>query len=430
MAEALTGWRSDEAMGRPIVEVFNIINALTREAVETPVRKVMETGYIVGLANHTILISRDGIERHIADSAAPIRDEAGALLGMVLVFRDVSDEYKAEEELRRNAEIFKTLFYDSHTAMLLVDPNDGRIQGANKAAESFYGWAADELQAMNISSINTHAPDLIFSNMNEAAKSSRKDFRFRHLLASGETRDVLVSSGPILLGGRKLLLSIIRDATELQKREGEINAARERAETLRRDANHRMKNNVQIISSLIQLQLNQVKDEHVKDDFLKLHARLSSMSLVYDQLYKAEESESVETGRYLGALLATVSSSYLPATVRIHDSIEAMELEAKLALSIGLIVGELVMNACKYAFPEGRSGLIEVRLERQGGKVLLLVRDDGVGIDAVAQRSRDSDGGIGLALVNSLASQEQCIPVIKTGPEGTSMEFTFPLLHS
>jgi PAS domain S-box-containing protein len=425
-AETLTGWSSAEAMGKPIVEVFSIVNAITRKPVENPIQKVMESGYIVGLANHTILVSRDGIERHIADSAAPIRDEAGSMLGMVLVFRDVSEQYRAEEDLRRNAEMFEALFLDSHTAMLLVDPDDGSIHEANKAAESYYGWSAGELRSMNIAQINTLEPARIHEEMDLAVESSSKDFHSRHKLASGEIHDVLVSSGPIRLGGRTLLLSIVRDATDTRRREAEMSAARERAETLRRDANHRMKNNVQMISSLIQLQLSEISDSHVKDELSKLNSRIASMSLVYDQLYSAEEGEIVGAKGYLGSLLKSIASSYLPPSVRIQDSIADLDIQARLALSIGLIVGELVMNACKYAFPDGRSGLIEVRLEDRREGLRLLVRDDGIGMGASGARDA-RNGGIGLDLVDSLAKQEDGIPLTRTGPEGTSMEFLFPV---
>ncbi len=101
VAEALTGWRTGAARGRPLADVFRIINARTRMPVANPVEKVLQSGKIVGLANHTVLISRDGTEYQIADSGAPIRDSNGKILGVVLVFRDVTRQYQTEEALRR-----------------------------------------------------------------------------------------------------------------------------------------------------------------------------------------------------------------------------------------------------------------------------------------------------------------------------------------
>ncbi len=99
VAEGLTGWAGASAQGRPLDEVFVIVNETTRRAVESPVARVLREGLIVGLANHTVLIARDGTERPIDDSGAPVRDEAGRLTGVVLVFRDISERKQAERRL-------------------------------------------------------------------------------------------------------------------------------------------------------------------------------------------------------------------------------------------------------------------------------------------------------------------------------------------
>jgi PAS domain S-box-containing protein len=105
IAEQLTGWNIHEAAGRPLSEVFNIINELTGTACESPVEKVLSSGQIVGLANHTALISRDGQMRSIADSGAPIITSSGDTIGVVLVFRDVTDQYRLERELEKARKI-------------------------------------------------------------------------------------------------------------------------------------------------------------------------------------------------------------------------------------------------------------------------------------------------------------------------------------
>jgi len=101
IAEELTGWSEQEAMGRPLNEVFNIINEKTRERCDNPVKEVLESGGVVGLANHTVLVSKDGTERILADSGAPIRNKDGEIIGVVLVFRDVTEGRKMEEELQK-----------------------------------------------------------------------------------------------------------------------------------------------------------------------------------------------------------------------------------------------------------------------------------------------------------------------------------------
>lgn len=99
VAEKMTGWKIEDARGRPIDEVFRIINAKTQKKAENPLSKVLQEGLVVGLANHTVLLSKNGEQYHIADSAAPIRDDSGHLFGVVLVFRDVSEDYRKQEEI-------------------------------------------------------------------------------------------------------------------------------------------------------------------------------------------------------------------------------------------------------------------------------------------------------------------------------------------
>jgi PAS domain S-box-containing protein len=92
VAETLTGWKQEEAKGKSLKEVFNIINESTREPVDNPVEKVLETGNIVGLANHTVLIEKDGREIPTDDSGSPIKNDKGEVFGVVLVFRDIAKD--------------------------------------------------------------------------------------------------------------------------------------------------------------------------------------------------------------------------------------------------------------------------------------------------------------------------------------------------
>jgi len=105
VAERLTGWPLADALGQPLTEVFHIINAETRLPSVNPVQRVMEHGTVVGLANHAALLARDGQEYQIADSAAPIRNGAGEIVGVVLVFRDMTEKYQAQEALRQSEKL-------------------------------------------------------------------------------------------------------------------------------------------------------------------------------------------------------------------------------------------------------------------------------------------------------------------------------------
>jgi len=121
VAEELTGWKQEEAEGRSLLEVFNIINEITGEPAEDPVDKALKTGVIVGLANHTALIAKDGTERSIADSCAPIRALDGSIIGAVLVFRDVTEQKQLEEERER---LYKQANYELEISNLLLKAAD------------------------------------------------------------------------------------------------------------------------------------------------------------------------------------------------------------------------------------------------------------------------------------------------------------------
>jgi len=130
VAETLTGWPEAEAAGRPLEEVFRIVNESTGETVENPAHKVLQDGKIVGLANHTLLIARDGALRPIADSGAPITDGENGITGVVLVFRDQTEEREREDRLRESEELFRSVFNQQFQFMAVLDPQ-GRIIAVN-----------------------------------------------------------------------------------------------------------------------------------------------------------------------------------------------------------------------------------------------------------------------------------------------------------
>ncbi len=144
VAEALTGWKLRDAMGLPLEEVFRIVNEETREAVENPVAKVLEHGRIVALANHTVLIAKDGTERPIDDSAAPIRTTDGTLLGVVLFFRDVTEIRLAERSLRASEARKSAVLRTAIDSIVTID-YEGKIVDFNPAAERMFGYRRDDV---------------------------------------------------------------------------------------------------------------------------------------------------------------------------------------------------------------------------------------------------------------------------------------------
>ncbi|MDY6912738.1 MAG: PAS domain S-box protein, partial [Chloroflexota bacterium] len=137
VAEKLTGWTAVEAEGQPIDEVFNIVNTQTRKKAENPVKRSLKEGAVVGLANHTLLIGKDGNEYQIADSCAPIKGKDGEIMGCVLVFRDVTGEYEQREALRKSEELLKGVFNSVQDGMSVLD-KDLNILKVNQTMNKWY----------------------------------------------------------------------------------------------------------------------------------------------------------------------------------------------------------------------------------------------------------------------------------------------------
>ncbi len=144
IAEELTAWTIEEAKGKALFEVFPIVNALTRKAMVSPVDQVLESGKIVGLANHSLLLARDGKEYQISDSAAPIIDESDNIIGVILVFRNVTEEYALQESVKNNEAHLQAIMNNSPAA-ICVKSLDGKFIMINREYEKLLGRSNEDV---------------------------------------------------------------------------------------------------------------------------------------------------------------------------------------------------------------------------------------------------------------------------------------------
>ena len=218
VAETLTGWTVREAEGRPLTECFHIINELTRAPVENPVAEVLRRGHTVGLANHTVLIAKGGAERAIDDSAAPIRGRDGRLLGVVLVFRDVTRRREQQATANRLAAIV------AHANDGIIAKNLNSIVTAwNRGAERIFGYTAEEMIGQSI--LRLVPPDRKNEETEIIARLQRGEdvehFETVRVAKGGRPVDVSLSSSPVRdADGRVIGASkIVRDITQQKKLE-------------------------------------------------------------------------------------------------------------------------------------------------------------------------------------------------------------------
>ncbi len=225
VAEALTGWTQAEAMGHPVSEVFVIRNALTGAPAEIPVARVISEGRVVGLANHTILLARNGPNYHIADSAAPIRNAQGELQGVVLVFRDVSEEYALREALADSELHFRTLA-NSGQALVWTAGLDKGCDYFNEPWLAFTGRTLEQELGQGWAE-GVHPDDLpgcieAYHAAFDRRESFSLEYRLRH--ASGEYRWIMDQGSPRFgsQGQFQGYVGHCMDVTDAKRAEAEI----------------------------------------------------------------------------------------------------------------------------------------------------------------------------------------------------------------
>jgi diguanylate cyclase (GGDEF)-like protein/PAS domain S-box-containing protein len=227
VSEQLTGWTLEEARGRLIQEVLKLVNEQTRGPAEDPIEKVLRTGEVQGLANHTVLVSRAGAEHPIADSAAPIRGDNGAICGVVLVFRDVTRERLQEQKLKESEERFRGLFEHATDGILMADEQK-RLRNCNPAICGMMGYSPEEILRLGVVDIcpEKDVPYVLeqFGKQLRGEISLSTDIPVKRKDGSVFYADV--SSFPLALEGKEYLVGFFRDVTERKRVEQEL--ARER----------------------------------------------------------------------------------------------------------------------------------------------------------------------------------------------------------
>ena len=219
VAEELTGWTQGGAQGRLLEDVFVILNEQTRQPVENPVEKVLRDGVVVGLGNHTVLIARDGTQRPIDDSAAPIRDTSGEMIGVVLIFRDVAEQRKAEEELRQSEGELAD-FFENATVGLHWVGREGTILRANRAELELLGYSRDEYVGRPIADF--HADEDVICDIlcRLQAGEHLHEYPARLRCKDGSIKDVLIDSNVMWRGGEFVhTRCFTRDVTERKRAE-------------------------------------------------------------------------------------------------------------------------------------------------------------------------------------------------------------------
>ena len=410
-AERLTGWRLAEALGQPLTQVFRIINAQTRLPAANPVQLVMKSGEVVGLANHTALLARDGQEYQIFDSGAPIRNEAGQIIGMVLVFSDVTEKYRMEAMLAMTAERLSLATRAGGVGIWEWDVIQNMSIWDNVMCQ-LYGITADQFGgAYEAWRKGVHPDDQARSDAEiQMALRGETEYNteFRVVWPDGSihTLRALAVVQRDENGQPLKMIGTNWDITAHKQAEQSLQTSLKEKTALLNEVHHRVKNNLQIITSLLRLESGRSTQPDIKAVLGDMQGRIRAMALLHESLYRSGSLAAVDLSNYLKQL-ATQSFRALLAdmgSVQLHLDLAAVKVSMDLAVPCGLIVNELISNCLKHGFPDGRTGEVSIVLKPlNDGQWCLCVSDTGLGLpDDFEARQKKS---LGLQLVNSLAIQ-------------------------
>lgn len=228
----------------------------------------------------------------------------------------------------------------------------------------------------------------------------------------------------VIIGGSRIMV-IVRDITDRKFSEKKIQESLHEKEVLLKEIHHRVKNNMQIISSLISLQLRHINNEDFQELFLEIQNRVRTMALVHEKLYQSENIARINLRDYFYSLMDIIWSSYsiVKDRVKVKADIEDHSLDLDRAIPVGLIVNELLTNAIKYAFPDGMKGEIDLTCsKRSDGNFMVRIRDNGTGLREKINLEKSET--LGFQIVNALVRQIRG-NISVNGDQGTCIEIVF-----
>jgi PAS domain S-box-containing protein len=297
-------------------------------------------------------------------------------------------------------------------AIISVD-QEQRIILFNHGAEKIFGYSAAEVSGKSLNILlpehlvqehRRHIDEFAASPTVARRMGERREIRARR--QNGTEFPAEASISKVDFEGGVMFTVILRDVTERMLHDQRVRASLREKEALLKEIHHRVKNNLQVVSSLLGLQSRAMIDPKMRKMFRDSQDRIHSMALLHESLYQSQNLSQIDFPVYIRQLAAHLFHSYGVAAERIHlrTDLEELLLHLDAAVPCGLIINELISNSLKYAFPDGREGEIRVQLHGlSDGTTRLIVSDNGVGlradVDWVSTRS------LGLRLVRTLAQQ-------------------------
>jgi len=376
--------------------------------------------------NHRIVLA-NGEVRTIHIQSEVIYNEENIPIRAKGTVQDITEREKAEENIRRLANIV-----ESSNDAIITESLDGIITSWNKGAEQIYGYSAEEIIGKPISILE---PSIIAEETKKLAELVKQgemiqQYETLRLRKDGTAINVSITLSPVFeIHGKLTAVSVIyRDITK--RKEAEV-ALEKIQEAHIKEIHHRIKNNLQVISSLLSLEAEKFSDAKILESFRESQNRVASMALIHEELYKGDKIDTLNFAAYLQKLTADLFCSYNLGNngTSLKLDVEQVYLGMDIAIPLGIIINELISNSLKHAFPNRKAGEIYISLcktetftAKNDFHYILTVADNGIGIpEEIEFPDMDS---LGLQLVNILVEQiDGCVELNRD--EGTKFSIWF-----
>lgn len=417
--DTLIGQCALDATARVIVDVgtreFRTDEIILPETKSIMILPIVSRNLVIGIiliqSTQTAAFGEDDITRlqTVADQLANAIQNARLYHELELYSQGLELAVKARtNELEKTKERVEAILNNSPDAILLLDPN-GRVELCNTAFYSMFGYQAPQVTGRSILSFVT--PEFAIS-LDDLIRTCSEvgESKWFQVIAQRQDETVFDAGGAMAAitkeGNVTALVCSFRDISEQVSTEAQIKASLQEKEVLLREIHHRVKNNMQVISSLLALQAGYTEDVDANQMFRESQNRIRSMALVHELLYQSKDLAKIDFVEYVHKLTRHLLHSYLTDSKRIKLDIISgpVFLEIDMAIPCGLIINELISNSLKHAFPDNRQGTLRVELRTEGnGLHTIIVRDDGVGLPKGLNVHQTET--LGLQLVTSLAGQ-------------------------
>jgi len=432
-AEQLYGWSRSEAVGRKSHELLRSELPVPFETIQAA---LIERGTWSGEFRQRC---RNDAIVWVSSQWALHRGAAGEPESVVKVNNDITALKRTAEALGESEATTRSLFEIASQGIMTSDCR-GRIVAANAMMEKMFGYERSEL-------IGAPVEILLPENLRASHAGQRADYLMHpkvrpmgtglDLMArrkDGSEFPVDISLSYVERKQGGLTMAFVSDITARKQAEhereqliGQLERALSEKTILLKEVHHRVKNNLAVIAGLLGMQSDALEDERAKEALKETQRRVMSMALIHEYVYGTEHLDRVNFGQYMRQFVDELSGSLAlrPELITVDLQAEELNLPVHRAIPCGLILSELLSNAMKYAFPEGRTGEIKVRFARvQGDELTLSCQDNGVGLpDGFDWRNTPT---LGLRIVNILSRQIDGELTVESSPAGARFELRFP----